>query len=197
MTLCVSQQPSMELYPALLARLARALDGAGISYMIIGGQAVLLHGEPRLTRDIDLTLGCDAGELNRLLEIAATADLQPAVTHVEEFVRKTNVLPLTDRSTEIRVDMIFSFTPYEAEAIRRSIGIPLGGTNVHFATAEDLVIHKLVAGRPRDLEDVRGVLLRNPGIDEDYLHKWLPSFHDIVSRDLVADYLRLKPGRTG
>lgn len=182
----------MELYPALLARLARALDGAGISYMIIGGQAVLLHGEPRLTRDIDLTLGCDASELNRLLAIAATAELQPAITHVEEFVRKTNVLPLTDRSTEIRVDMIFSFTLYEAEAIRRSIAIPLGGTNVRFATAEDLIIHKLVAGRPRDLEDVRGVLLRNPGIDEAYLLKWLPSFRDIVNRNLVRDYLQLK-----
>jgi hypothetical protein len=182
----------MELYPTLLARLARALDGAGISYMIIGGQAVLLHGEPRLTRDIDLTLGCDAGELDRLLSIAAAADLQPAVTHVEDFVRKTNVLPLTDRSTKIRVDMIFSFTLYEAEAIRRSLAIPLAGTDVHFATAEDLIIHKLVAGRPRDFEDVRGVLLRNPGIDEAYLLKWLPSFREIVNRDLVADYLQLK-----
>jgi len=187
----------MELYPALLARLARALDGAGISYMIIGGQAVLLHGEPRLTRDIDLTLGCDTDQLDRILSITAKADLLPAVTNVESFVRQTNVLPLTDRSSDIRVDMIFSFSPYEAEAIHHSLAVPLGGTNVHFTTAEDLIIHKLVAGRPRDLEDVRGVLLRNPEIDENYLHKWLPSFHDIVNRDLVADYLRLKPGRTG
>lgn len=182
----------MELYPALLARIARALDGAGIPYMVIGGQAVLLHGEPRLTRDIDLTLGCDAGELDRLLSIASGADLQPAVNQIEAFVKQTNVLPLTDRSTEIRVDMIFSFTTYEAEAIHRSLAVPLGGTNVRFASAEDLIIHKLVAGRARDLEDVRGVLLRNPGIDEAYLLKWLPTFRDIVNRDLVADYLQLK-----
>lgn len=50
----------MELYQTLLAKIARALDGAGISYMIIGGQAVLLHGEPRLTREIDVTVGIDA-----------------------------------------------------------------------------------------------------------------------------------------
>jgi hypothetical protein len=156
----------MELYPAVLARLARSLDGAGIPYMIIGGQAVLLHGEPRLTRGIDLTLECDAGDLNRLLSIAVAADLRPAVSQVEEFVRKTNVLPLKDLSSDIREDMIFSLSPYVAEALRRSIAVPLGGTNVHFATAEDLIILKLVEGRPRDLEDVRGVLLRNPGIDE-------------------------------
>jgi hypothetical protein len=132
----------MELYPTLLARLARALDGAGISYMIIGGQAVLLHGEPRLTWSIDLTLGCDAGELNRLLSLAATADLQPAVTQVEEFVRKTNVLPLRDRSTEIRVDMIFWFTPYETEAIRRSIAVSLGEYIFYQLKAEEFVSNR-------------------------------------------------------
>jgi hypothetical protein len=182
----------MELYPALLARLARALDSASIPYMIIGGQAVLLHGEPRLTRDIDLTLGCDASELDRVLSTTAKAGLQPAVTQIEGFVRKTNVLPLMDRSSSIRVDMIFSFTPYEAEAIQRAIAVSLGGETVHFATAEDLIIHKLVAGRPRDLEDVRGVLLRRHAIDEEYLLKWLPTFHEIVNRDLVANYQRLK-----
>jgi hypothetical protein len=57
---------------------------------------------------------------------------------------------------------------------------------------EDLIIHKLVAGRPRDLEGVRGVLLRNPRIDEAYLLKWLPSFRDVVNRDLVIDYHHMK-----
>jgi len=38
----------------LLVNLAKALDEAGIPYMLIGGQAVLIYGEPRLTRDIDV-----------------------------------------------------------------------------------------------------------------------------------------------
>ena len=37
--------------------------------MIIGGQAVLLYGEPRLTKDIDITLGIDFDELDRLLKV--------------------------------------------------------------------------------------------------------------------------------
>ena len=36
--------------------------------MVIGGQAVLLYGEPRLTRDIDITLGVGVRELNKLKE---------------------------------------------------------------------------------------------------------------------------------
>jgi len=186
----------MELYQTLLAKIARALDGAGISYMIIGGQAVLLHGEPRLTRDIDVTVGIDASELARILSVTGAAGLLPSVERVEEFVRRTNVLPLMDGPTAIRVDLIFSFTPYETEAIRRSISVPFHETPVHFAAVEDLIIHKLVAGRPRDLEDVRGVLARTPVIDEEYLTRWLSSFRDTVNRDLVSEYVRLKSNRT-
>ena len=43
-------------FEALIARVARALDQRAIPFMIIGGQAVLLHGEPRLTLDIDTKL---------------------------------------------------------------------------------------------------------------------------------------------
>jgi hypothetical protein len=184
----------MPLYQALLAKLARVLDGAGISYMIIGGQAVLLHGEPRLTRDIDVTLGCDAGELDRVLSVAGAAGLEPSVAGIEDFVRRTNVLPLTDGATAIRVDLIFSFTPYESEAIRRSIPVALEDTSVRFAAVEDLIIHKLVAGRPRDLEDVRGVLARRPKVDEKYLITWLSSFRNVVLRDLVSEYQELRKG---
>jgi len=56
----------MQMFQALLVRLARALEAAGIPYMVIGGQAVLLHGEPRLTREIDVTLGVDSSELARV-----------------------------------------------------------------------------------------------------------------------------------
>jgi hypothetical protein len=185
----------MQLYQTLLARLARTLDGAGISYMVIGGQAVLVHGEPRLTRDIDVTVGCDARELSRILSVIKAAGLQPSIAGIEEFVRRTNVLPLADETTAIRVDLIFSFTPYETEAIRRSITVPFADTLVHFAAVEDLIIHKLVAGRPRDIEDVRGVLVRRPVIDENYLISWLSTFHEVVHRDLVAEYGMLKSDR--
>ena len=142
----------------LLAKLARALEGVGIPYMVVGGQAVLLHGEPRLTRGIDVTLGADSSALTRVLALAKSIDLSPAVRDVEQFVQKTSVLSLSGESSAIRVDLIFSFRPYEAQAIRRATSVSVSDTSVRFATAEDLVIHKLAAGRPRDLEDVRGIL---------------------------------------
>lgn len=56
-SISASHEPSM--FAELLERLARTLEQAHLPYMVIGGQAVLLYGEPRLTRDIDITPGVD------------------------------------------------------------------------------------------------------------------------------------------
>lgn len=180
------------MFQNLLASLARALDGAGIPYMVIGGQAVLVHGDPRLTRDIDITLGVDNVALPRLLALGKTIGLIPSVSDVEQFVQKTNVLPLSSTSDAIRVDLIFSFTHYEAEAVQRAASVQVLDTPVKFATAEDLIVQKLVAGRPRDIEDVRGILLRQKYLDQDYLKKWLPTFREVVGRDLLREFETIK-----
>ena len=55
------------MFERLLERIAKSLKNAGIPYMVIGGQAVLLYGEPRLTKDIDVTLGADLTRLQDVL----------------------------------------------------------------------------------------------------------------------------------
>ncbi len=122
------------------------------------GHAVLLHGEPRLTQDVDITLGVDPTHLPDVLAVCEELDLEPLPPDVQDFVRSTFVLPAADRETGIRVDLIFSTTTYEAEAISRAQPVEVGEALVPFATAEDLIIHKLFAGRPRDIEDAGGVV---------------------------------------
>jgi len=132
------------------------LAAAGIPYMVIGGQAVLLHGQPRATLDIDITLGVDVEAFGRVLDAAGKIGLDPIPEDPEAFARRTMVLPAKDRDSGIRVDFIFSFLPYERQAIERAKAVPIDGVHVRFASVEDLVIHKMFAGRPRDIEDVRG-----------------------------------------
>ena len=164
------------MFEKLLSRLGKSLEKHGLPYMIIGGQAVLLYGEPRLTRDIDITLGADTDRLDDLLAVVRDLDLKPLPKEMRSFVRETMVLPSLEENTGIRVDFIFSFTPYEEEAIRRVNKVVVLGQKVHFASPEDLIIHKIFAGRPRDMEDVRTVLLRNPKIDVPYIKNWLKEF---------------------
>jgi predicted nucleotidyltransferase len=168
------------LFEELLARIAKGLSRHSLPYMIIGGQAVLLYGEPRLTKDIDITVGANVDRLEELLSMVKELSLDPLPENVPSFVQKTMVLPVLERNTGIRVDFIFSFTPYETQAIERAKKVLIYGQEINFASVEDLIIHKIFAGRPRDLEDVRTLLLKNPGIDVPYINLWLNEFDAAV-----------------
>jgi len=164
------------MFEKILSSIGASLKKRNIPYMIIGGQAVLLYGEPRLTRDIDIALGVNVDRLDELLAVVQELTLKPLPKDLKSFVRQTMVLPALDETTGIRVDFIFSFTPYETEAIKRAKKIKIMDRDVNFASPEDLIIHKIFAGRPRDIEDVRTVLLKNPDIDVQYIRKWLKEF---------------------
>ena len=156
--------------------------------MVIGGQAVLLYGEPRLTRDIDITLGMDADGLNRLMDVLPAVPLKALVENPREFVIKTMVLPTEEGKTGIRVDFILSFSPYERQAIERAVDVKIGRSIVKFGSLEDIVIHKIIAGRPRDLEDVRSILLKNPQYDSGYIERWLKEFEDSLGQGFLTVY---------
>jgi len=174
------------MFQELLKRVARALDDAHIPYMVSGGQAVLLYGEPRLTRDIDITLGLGVEDLKQLEELTAALGLRSLVAQEEEFVTRTMVLPTIDDQSGIRVDFIFSFSPYERQALARAQKIELQGSLVKFAALEDIVIHKVVAGRARDIEDIKAMLVKNPRYDSEYIERWLQSFDESLGEQFRA-----------
>ena len=64
------------MFEEIISRIASALKNRHIPYMIIGGQAVLLYGEPRFTRDIDITLGVNVDLLEEVLSIANELSLK-------------------------------------------------------------------------------------------------------------------------
>lgn len=171
------------MFADLLTRIGAALAAESIPYMVIGGQAVLVHGEPRLTRDIDITVGVGPDDIDRLIAVTSTLGLTMLPDDAAAFARETMVLPAIDEASGIRVDLILSLSAYEAQAIERAEPTRLEGGSVQVATAEDLVIHKIIAGRPRDLEDVRTVLLKKPGLDRGYVRRWLEEFDAAVESD--------------
>jgi predicted nucleotidyltransferase len=168
------------MFEKLISKIGRLLSKNKIPYMIIGGQAVLLYGIPRLTKDIDITLGVSTDRLADIVKICYSAKLKIIPESYEDFVNKTSVLPVKDKTTQIRVDFIFSFTPYEKQAIKRARKIIIKNIPVNFASVEDVIIHKVFAGRPRDIEDVRNIIIKNKEIDINYIEKWLLEFDKTV-----------------
>ena len=182
------------MFERLLKKIAIQLKKGAIPYMVVGGQAVLLYGEPRLTRDIDITLGIGVNGLGKVKKIIKAIGLKILVEKEKEFVEQNMVLPTLDKKSGIRVDFIFSFSPYEKQAIERGKDIKLGRTLVKFVSLEDLVIHKVIAGRARDLEDVKSILLKNPKYDLVYIEKWLEEFDKSLGDRFLKIFGEIKKG---
>ena len=160
--------------------------------MVIGGQAVLLYGEPRLTRDIDVTMGIGVDGLDRVKRIIPVIGLKSLVQREKEFVERNMVLPTLDKKSGIRVDFIFSFSLYERQSIERAKDIKLGRSRVRFASLEDVVIHKVIAGRARDFEDVKSILLKNPNYDLVYIEKWLKQFDKSLRGKFLKQFRKIE-----
>lgn len=177
-------------FSGFIAKIALELQGRRLPFMLIGGQAVLLHGRPRLTEDIDITLGADPTRLPEVLALCAVLELDPLPDEVDTFVRETFVLPTHHKESGIRVDFVFSTTPYEQQAIGRATVVELAGASVPFASAEDLIIHKLFAGRAWDLEDAESVVRRKgEDLDWRYVERWVKEFAGVPGREDMPERL--------
>lgn len=179
------------MFKKLIVSIANAFSENNIPYIILGGQAVLLYGEPRLTKDIDITLGLNIDAVDRVVDILKKIAVVPIPEDFHQFVKRTMVLPLIEKSFGIRVDIIFSFSEFERSAIKRAHIVKIDDTDVHYVSLEDLIIFKVFSGRPRDREDVRVILIKNKEIDSTYIKNklkelsfedtdFLKTFHEIV-----------------
>ena len=101
------------------------------------------------------------------------------------FVGQTMVLPCLDNESGIRIDFVFSNSEYERQAIERARRIRIGKAQVCFATVEDLIIQKIIAGRPRDLEDARIVLAKKEGADLEYVRCWLKQIEESLGEPFL------------
>jgi predicted nucleotidyltransferase len=177
---------------SLLARIAQALDRSKIPYMLIGGQAVIFYGEPRFTQDIDLTIGISPDKIGSLIRVISEIGLISEVKNPEEFAKKTMVFPCLSSTETMRVDFIFSDTGFEHAAISRARRVEIDGCPVRIVSLEDLLVFKTIAGRARDLEDVRVLLLKNLSVDEKAVLSNLRLFSDVLEEDLEARFMSIK-----
>lgn len=153
--------------------LHRFFTSRAIPYVIIGGFAVQRWGQPRFTRDVDVTILLPPGnEAAALREIVAAfpARIEDAVT----FALEHRVLPVAVPGGS-EADVSLGLPGYEEEVIARGVAYDLGGGRaVRVCSAEDLVIHKALAGRVQDVLDIEGIVARQAkALDVAYVRRWL------------------------
>jgi len=142
----------------LLTELARALKVGAHRWYVFGAQAVIAAGVPRATADIDITVeSADTVGLVSRLKKAGFA-LRPEAAD-PSFVRVTRVLPFQHTRTGYGLDVVLAGPGLEEQFLGRVRRRRIGRALVPFIDTNDLLVLKVLAGRPKDLEDV-GALLR-------------------------------------
>lgn len=187
----------MPVQPAaveLLAALAPVANRWGRWY-VFGAQAVVVYGVPRLSADVDVTLALTPDTPERFAQDMQTAGFSLRVND-PDFVQRTRVMPFVHVATGMPLDVVLAGSGLEEEFLDRAVPTDVGGTRVPMIERTDLIIAKILAGRPKDLDDARALwLLHGSDMDAGRIRRTLrlleealrqsdllPSFETISSR---------------
>lgn len=148
--------------------------------VIIGGIAASLLGVPRLTADLDAVFLLTIQDIPEFLEIAREEGLIPRIPDAEEFAKKNRVILLRHEDSGTGIDVAMGVLPFEREAVERSQILNVGGLSLRLPTAEDLIILKAVAHRPKDLLDIQGIAQTQPSLDIKRIRFWVDQFAEAL-----------------
>ena len=143
---------------AAAAEIQHFLQRAGKRYCFIGGIALQRWGEPRFTRDVNVTLLCPYGAEQQAVKplLAAFASRVPEAS---AFATKHRVLLLSS-GMGILIDVALGGIPFEERCVIRAIEFDFGKVRLLTCSAEDLVVLKAFAGRPQDWGDIESIAVR-------------------------------------
>jgi type IV secretory pathway protease TraF len=143
-----------------LKQLLSALNANRVKYVVIGGYAVFVHAQPRMTKDLDVFV--ESSPENALAIYRALAEFGAPLAQftIEDFA---------DGRTIAR----FGVPPICFEIIQRIDGVDFASVSVNsmqvmidgevparYISADDLIANKLASGRPQDLADVAAIRQR-------------------------------------
>ncbi|MDZ4784076.1 MAG: hypothetical protein SGJ19_27830 [Planctomycetia bacterium] len=161
-----------------LSHVWQALERAKIDGALMGGLAVTAWGYFRATRDVDLLIAVDVADWSEAERRLVTAGFQMSRVRAPKRLDKLHVVKTECRLPEVlwelEVDFLLAESPYHRQAIARSVvfTFPNMSTSIRVLTCEDVILHKLDAGRMLDLADCVELLRTNSTtIDNAYLDR--------------------------
>lgn len=171
---------TVDALAAGLERLSEFLRDWGRPAAIIGGMAIIARVAARATDDLDALVVATPADGPSLLEVAARHGYTWDAATIQEFlaVGLVRLDPPPGEVSGVPVDLIFADSLFLETVVGRAVPILLGRATLPVATIEDLLLLKLAAERPVDVDDILRI-------------------KDAFSRELDYPYLTIQAERLG
>ena len=152
-----------------LHELVRWLVQQHVQYTFIGGIAASVIGRPRTTRDIDILVALEEREWTSFLYSAEQYGFSSRIHDCLKFAHELRVMPMRHQMSGVDVDVVMAGLPFEMDTISNASPIDVMGVQAMLPRAEDLIIMKAVAHRPRDIADIESLIDRCQNLDWKYV----------------------------
>ncbi len=139
------------------AEFRELLTELGVEPVGIGALAALRYrADPRVTTDADFLVRSLAG----VAEAARGRGLHARVVTDDDGEPYLVLI----RGDGVAVDVLLAETEYQRVAMSRALD--------GWLTVEDVIVHKLIAWRDKDRDDIASILSTSPVLDEAYIEHW-------------------------
>jgi len=161
----------------LLIDCLKRLNRTQIPYMLTGSMVSNYWGIPRTTHDLDFVIQLPPSAVPVIVN-AFTPDYYIEESALRAAYRPPYQFNAIDTRSALKVDFwLPKPTSFDEEMLQRRIRVTLFGEPGWIATAEDVILHKLLWNRitpsERQLADAAGVMaVQADALDRDYLTRW-------------------------
>lgn len=184
-----------------LRRAWLAIEPLRLPVAVMGGLALAVWQHVRATRDVDLALSLEQHELERLLDRLREAGIRRKPGSSLVHLGGQDVVPLLyeppDTFMDVQVDLLLANGPYQRQALdrRAEANLPALDIAIDVLSCEDLILHKLLAGRLIDRYDAAALVrINRQTLDVSYLKQWSGELG--LEAELSSVWLEACPGET-
>lgn len=173
-----------------LDALVALLNRMHVDYVLMGGLVVRAYSIPRATEDVDITLSLDHERLPEFFEALEDQEYVVPEPYKSGWLDELKGMHLVKLRRYIGthgvdVDVFLVESRFQEEIMSRRRIADVEGRQLWIASPEDLMLLKLVSGRPRDWIDIADVFFTQGDLDLDldYMQRWATELG--VEKELV------------
>ncbi|MHA1637033.1 MAG: DUF6036 family nucleotidyltransferase [Candidatus Thorarchaeota archaeon] len=148
------------------------LNQSKIDYVVVGGIAVMYHGVPRTTVDIDFIVQLDESEITTFTAFLQSHNFDVTENNLTDALAENSHCTVFVDESLLRLDIQGVISKFDRMTLQRAIIVNHLGTSIRLGTVEDTIVNKILFDGEQDLRDALGIYRRNSeNLDYSYIEQ--------------------------